>query len=575
MHSYRSATQAAGRRPHYDRRAMPDSQPHPSAAPLADEDLGALAPFRHRVFSLLWSTWLIANLCMWMNDVAAAWLMTTLTEQPNWVALVQTAATLPVFLLGLPSGALADILNRKHFLLFTQLWVAVVGALLALAAFAQVITPPLLLLLLFCNGVGLALRWPVFSAIVPELVPRAQLPAALALNGASMNAARIVGPLIAGALIASLGSAWVFGLNAVLSVGAAVVISRWQRPHTPHPLGRESLRGAMRVGLQYVMQSYHLKGVLLRIALFFFHSTALIALLPLVAREIEGGNAGTFTVLLAAMGAGAIASTFVLPQLRRAFPRDRLVLAGAITQAATMALMAVTRSLWLAVPAMLLCGGAWLTTANSLSVSAQISLPDWVRARGMSMYQMAIMGATALGAAVWGQVATWTNVPLTLGIGAASGILTMAIATWRMPDRGVIDDPTPAGPWPLPQVEAPPPEGRVVVTVEYQIDPARATAFRALMEESRRSRLRVGAVDWELLSDINEPGRFIEVIEDASWTEHLRRFERTTTADVALRERKLAFHIGTEPPRVRRALRESTVRTGPASTPSPSGRGLG
>ena len=542
---------------------MPDSRADPGGdnrLPHPDADLGALAPFRHRVFSLLWSTWLIANLCMWMNDVAAAWLMTTLTEQPNWVALVQTAATLPVFLLGLPSGALADILNRKHFLFFTQLWVAVVGALLALAAFAGVITPPLLLLLLFCNGVGLALRWPVFAAIVPELVPRAQLPAALALNGVSMNAARIGGPLMAGALIASLGSAWVFLLNAVLSVAAAVVISRWQRPHTPHPLGRESLRSAMRVGLQYVMQSYHLKGVLLRIALFFFHSTALIALLPLVAREVEGGNAGTFTVLLAAMGAGAIGSTFALPRLRRAFARDRLVLAGAITQALMMALMAVTRSLWLAVPAMLLCGAAWLTTANSLSVSAQVSLPDWVRARGMSMYQMAIMGATALGAAVWGQVATWSSVPLTLGIGAASGIITMGLATWRWPDRGVIDDPTPAGPLPRPQVSAPPPEGRVVVTVEYQIDPARAAAFRALMEESRRSRLRVGAVAWELLSDISEPGRFIEVIEDASWTELLRRFERATTADVALRERKLAFHIGTEPPRVRRALRESTVR---------------
>ena len=556
---------------------MPDShRDTPTAAPAVDPDeLSALAPFRHGVFTMLWSTWLIANLCMWMNDVASAWLMTTLTSKPIWVALVQTAATLPVFLLGLPSGALADILNRKHFLFFTQVWVAVVGALLALAVFMKVVTPPLLLMLLFMNGVGLALRWPVFSAIVPDLVPRAKLPAALALNGVSMNASRILGPLIAGSIIASLGSAWVFLLNAVLSVGAAVVITRWQREHKPDPLGRESLRGAMRVGLQYVMQSYHLKGVLLRIALFFFHSTALIALLPLVAREIEGGNAGTFTVLLAAMGAGAIASTFVLPQLRRAFPRDRLVLAGAITQAATMALMAVTRSLWLAVPAMLLCGGAWLTTANSLSVSAQISLPDWVRARGMSMYQMAIMGATALGAAVWGQVATWTNVPLTLGIGAASGILTMLIATWRMPDRGVIDDPTPAGPWPLPKVDTPPPEGRVVVTIEYQIDPARAAAFRTLMEESRRSRLRVGAVGWELLSDINDPGRFIEVIEDASWTEHLRRFERTTTADVALRERKLAFHIGDEPPRVRRALRESTVRAAPALTPAPSGRGLG
>lgn len=541
---------------------MPDSH-RDSRAPPATPDshgLGALAPFQHGVFTMLWSTWLVANLCMWMNDVAAAWLMTTLTSKPIWVALVQTAATLPVFLLGLPSGALADILNRKHFLFFTQVWVAAVGSLLSLAVFAGVVTPPLLLLLVFLNGIGLALRWPVFAAIVPDLVPRAKLPAALALNGVSMNASRILGPLIAGAIIASLGSAWVFLLNAVLSIVAAVVITRWQREHRPDPLGRESLRGAMRVGLQYVAQSYHLKGVLLRIAIFFFHSTALMALLPLVARQIEGGDAGTFTVLLAAMGAGAIASTFALPRLRQALSRDRLVLLGASTQALTMAVMAVNTHLWIGVLAMLLGGAAWITTANTLSVSAQISLPDWVRARGMSMFQMAIMGASASGAAVWGQVATWSSVPWALGLGAASGALAMLLANWRMPDRGVMDDPTPAGAMPRPEVTAPPQSGHVLVTIDYQIDPANAPAFRALMAQSRSSRLRQGAVGWELLTDINDPGRFVEVIEDASWTDHLRRFERVSAADVALRERKLAFHIGEAPPLVRRMVRESTAR---------------
>ena len=542
---------------------MPDADPEaPAAPPPTDDDLGPLAPFRHGVFAMLWSTWLIANLCMWMNDVAAAWLMTTLTSTPIWVALVQTAATLPVFLLGLPSGALADILNRKHFLFFTQVWVAVVGGLLALAVFLQAITPPLLLLLLFLNGIGLALRWPVFSAIVPELVPRGQLPAALALNGVSMNASRIFGPLIAGAIIASLGSAWVFLLNVLLSVLAAVVITRWRRVYVPHPLGRESLRGAMRVGLQYVAQSYHLKGVLIRIAIFFFHSTALMALLPLVARQIEGGDAGTFTVLLAAMGAGAIASTFALPRLRQAWSRDKLVLVSAVTQALTMAVMAVNTSLWLGVPAMAIGGAAWLTAANSLSVSAQMSLPDWVRARGMSMYQMAIMGAVALGAAVWGQVATWGSVPMALVLGAISGVAVMGATMWRWPDRGVMEDPTPAGPLPHPKVESPPESGHVMVTIEYRIDPADAPAFRALMEESRRARLRQGAVGWELLSDINDPGRFVEVIEDASWVDHLRRFERVSVADAALRERKLAYHIGDEPPVVRRAVRETTVRGG-------------
>ena len=545
---------------------MPDSHRdshRDSRAPPAtpdSHDLGALAPFQHGVFTMLWSTWLVANLCMWMNDVAAAWLMTTLTAKPIWVALVQTAATLPVFLLGLPSGALADILDRKKFLFSTQVWVAAVGSLLSLAVFAGVVTPPLLLLLVFLNGIGLALRWPVFAAIVPDLVPRAKLPAALALNGVSMNASRILGPLIAGAIIASLGSAWVFLLNAVLSIVAAVVITRWQREHRPDPLGRESLRGAMRVGLQYVAQSYHLKGVLLRIAIFFFHSTALMALLPLVARQIKGGDAGTFTVLLAAMGAGAIASTFALPRLRQALSRDRLVLLGASTQALSMAVMAVNTHLWIGVLAMLLGGAAWITTANTLSVSAQISLPDWVRARGMSMYQMAIMGASASGAAVWGQVATWSSVPWALGLGAASGALAMLLANWRMPDRGVMDDPTPAGAMPRPEVTAPPQSGHVLVTIDYQIDPANAPAFRALMAQSRSSRLRQGAVGWELLTDINDPGRFVEVIEDASWIDHLRRFERVSAADVALRERKLAFHIGEAPPLVRRMVRESTAR---------------
>lgn len=541
---------------------MPDSQRDATATPdaAADHDLSALAPFRHSVFTMLWSTWLIANLCMWMNDVASAWLMTTLTSKPIWVALVQTAATLPVFLLGLPSGALADILDRKRFLLFTQLWVAVVGVALSLAVFSGVVTPPLLLMLIFFNGIGLALRWPVFSAIVPELVPRGQLPAALALNGVSMNASRILGPLIAGAIIAGLGSAWVFLLNAVLSIAAAVVISRWQRTPRIDPLGRERLTGAMRVGLQYLAQSYHLKGVLGRIAIFFFHSTALMALLPLLARDIKGGAAGTFTVLLAAMGGGAVASTFALPRLRRTFSRDHLVLLGASTQAATMAVMAFSTHLWLGVLAMALCGAAWITTANTLSVSAQLSLPDWVRARGMSMYQMAIMGASALGAAVWGQVATWANVPVALVAGSISGVLMMVLISWRWPDRGVIEDPTPAGPMPRPSVLTPPDSGHVIVTVEYQIDPDNADAFRALMEESRRARLRQGALNWDLLNDINDPGRFVEVIEDASWVDHLRRFERVSAGDAALRERKLAFHVAEEPPIVRRAVRETTSR---------------
>ena len=512
------------------------------------------------MFRMLWITWLMANVCMWMSDVAAAWMMTSLTATPLWVALVQTAASLPVFLLGIPSGALADILDRKRYFLMTQIWVAGVASLLSLAIFLGALSPLVLLLLVFANGIGLAMRWPVFSAIVPELVSRAQLPAALALNGVSMNASRIIGPLVAGALIASVGSAWVFLLNAVLSLVAAVVITRWRREHKPHPLGRERLGSAMRIGLQYVAQSSHLKGVLVRISIFFVTSTALVALLPLLARNLEGGGAGTFTLLLASMGSGAIVATWFMPQLRRAMSRDALVLSGAALQSAAMLVMAFTPHIWVAVPAMLLAGAAWITTANTLSVSAQMGLPDWVRARGMSMYQMAIMGSNALGAAVWGQVATVGSVRTSVVLAALTGVAAMALANRLMPGQGMVEDLTPSKLFGVPQATEPPAQGHVMVTIEYRIDPARALEFRALMAESRRSRLRHGALSWELLQDINEPGRFVEMIEDASWTEHQRRFDRVTTADVALRDRKLAFHTGESPPLVTRSVMESTLK---------------
>jgi MFS family permease/quinol monooxygenase YgiN len=509
---------------------------------------------------MLWSTWLIANICTWMNDVAAAWMMTSLTTSPIWVALVQTASSLPVFLLGLPSGALADIMDRRRYFIFTQFWVAAVATLMCLTILSGVMTPSWLLALTFANGIGLALRWPVFAAIVPELVPRVQLPAALALNGIAMNASRIVGPLVAGAIIASAGSVYVFVLNAVLSVISGFVIMRWRREHVPSPLGRERLLSAMRVGMQFVSQSARLKAVLLRISLFFFHSTALLALLPLVARGLQGGDAGTFTLLLASMGTGAIVAALFLPRLRQAMSRDALVMRGTAVQSAATAVVAFAPDIYIAAAAMFLAGMAWISTANSLSVSAQLALPDWVRARGMSMYQMAIMGASALGAALWGQVATLSDVQTSLVIAAVTGALAMLGAHRLVEDRSIEEDLTPSREFKVPVADAPPETGNVQVTIEYRIDPARAADFRALMQESRRSRLRQGALTWELLRDIGDPGRYIEQIVDESWTEHLRRFDRVTAADVALRERKLAFHIGETPPVVTRSVIEAVER---------------
>ncbi len=535
--------------------AASDPRPGRPAAP------SPFGPLKTPVFRMLWVTWLAANICMWMSDVAAAWLMTSLTSEPVWVALVQTAATIPVFLLGLPSGALADILDRRRYFMATQFWLAASATALWLACVLEVMSAPLLLALTFINGIGLAMRWPVFAALIPEVVPRIQLPQALGLNAVAMNASRIVGPLIAGALIASAGTAWVFALNALLSIAAGLIIMRWRREQRTHPLGREPFLSAIRVGLQFARQSSHLQGVLVRVFLIFFHFTGLLALLPLLAKGL-GGGAGGFTLMLASMGLGAISMALLLPRLRQRLPAQRILTLGILLQAAVTASMAVAPNLIAAVPVMYLAGMAWLANANSLSVSAQMALPDWVRARGMAIFQMGIMGGSALGAAVWGQVATLSSLQTSLLLAASSGVLALLVTRRRLPDISLEEDLTPSRTLRPPEATAPP-RGRVMVHIEYLIDPRLSEAFRNLMEESRRSRLRQGALEWTLLHDIAQPGRFVEQVVDESWTEHLRRFDRITAADAALRERKRAFHLPEDPPTVTRYVLED--RRSPAA----------
>jgi MFS family permease len=511
---------------------------------------------------MLWSATLAANVCVWMNDVAAAWMMTFLTTQPLMVALVQSASTLPVFLLGVPGGALADIIDRRRYFAATQLWVAATALLLALASATGSLNATLLLVLTFANGIGLAMRWPVFAAIVPEVVPREELPQALALNGIAMNASRVIGPIVAGAILAAAGSPYVFMLNALLSVGSFVLILRWRHEPRASALPGERFVGAVRVGVQFVRQSERMRAVLLRVGLFFLQSTALLALLPLEARRLPGGGAGTYTLLIASMGLGAITAALGLPRLRSEMGPDRLVRLGTAVQAAATAVVALAPTPWLAVPAMFVNGMAWISTANSLTMAAQLALPNWVRARGMSIYQMALMGGAAVGAALWGQVASLTSVRTSLLSAAISGlVLLLVVARRHRVPEGAVDDFTPVrlSPDPVASIPLQGHEGPVMVTVEYLIDPRRDDEFAAVMQETRRSRLQRGALSWGLFRDTARPGRYLEVILDESWTEHLRRFERFSTYDAGLRERRLAFHLGNEPPLVERFVGESMV----------------
>ncbi len=518
------------------------------------------APLRQPVFRMLWAVWLTANICMWMNDVAAAWMMTSLTTSPMMVALVQSASTLPVFFLGMPSGALADILDRRKYFIFTQFWVATVGVLMCVITLSGQMVAPLLLLLTFANGIGLAMRWPVFSAVIPELIPKSQLPAALALNGIAMNTSRIFGPILAGALIASMGSAYVFALNAVLSVICGFVIMRWRTEPKASALPAERFFGALRVGVRYVRESVPMRAILLRIATFFLQAIALTSLLPLVAKQMPGGGAGTFTLLLVSMGCGAVVAALAMPRIRAVMDGDVLVRNGGLLQAASMLAVAFAPNIYVAAPAMVINGMAVISVANSLAVSAQMALPNWVRARGMSMYQMALMGGGGIGAAVWGQVATFTDVRSSLVIASVGGVLLL-LAVCRFSDRGQLahEDLTPSQAWKAPVIPAgfEGHQGPVLTTIEYLIDPARADDFLAVMRETRSSRLRQGALSCELFRDAAVPGRYLEHMLDESWVEHLRRFDRVTAYDVALRNRRLALHVGDEPPRVSRSIAEA------------------
>jgi MFS family permease len=258
------------------------------------------------------------------------------------------------------------------------------------------------------------------------------------------------------------------------------------------------------------------------------------------------------------MGTGAIIAALSMQQVRQWMPHSRLLLLGAAMQSAGTLVVAWAPNVFVAAPAMFVAGMAWITVANTLTVSAQMALPDWVRARGMSIYQMAIMGATAVGAALWGQIATISNIHWSMGIAAFTGMAAMYAVHRYMPAHNIEEDLTPSRVFKVPVADAPPRSGRIQVNIEYRIDAARADEFRTLMQESRRSRMRQGALSWELLHDLYDPGRFIEQITDESWTEHLRRFDRVTADDVSLRDRKLAFHVGDTPPLVTRTVIEAS-----------------
>lgn len=517
---------------------------------------GWLSPLRFDTFRALWFTWLIANICMWMNDVAAAWTMTSLTTSTTLIALVQTASSLPVLLFGVPSGALADIINRKHYFLFTQIWLAVNATALMLFLVFGTLGPYTLLFLTFTNGIGLAMRWPIFAAVVPEIVPRDSLQPALALNAIAMNTSRIVGPLAAGTIIAVAGSQYVFALNMVLSLITTVIVMRWRYQNYVPALPGERFIGAMRVGMQHVWQSNRMRIIVLRAFLFFLQSTGLIALLPVIAKDHFEGGANTFTLLLSCLGLGAIIAGSQLPRIRKQIKSSDLINYGVIVLCIACTGVVLAPNLLIASPLMMVCGMAWISVANSLTTSAQLTLPSWVRARGMSIYQMSLMGGSALGAGLWGKIASELDVTSSILISSVFGLISLFLIRKLRIDNHAVEDLAPVCPLerPHPSQDIELHSGPVLISIEYFIHQDHLEDFRKIMGRTRKSRLKQGALSWSLFEDAEQVGKFVESFVFDTWADYLRRFDRFTAEDLAMQEERHRYHLDMQAPKVSRKI---------------------
>ncbi len=517
-----------------------------------DSSASPWAPLRHRVFRMLWIASVVSNIGSWMHEVGAGWLMTSLAPSPLMVALVQAATTAPVFLLALPAGALADIVDRRRYLITSQVWMMITAATLGILTLAGLTTATILLFLTFALGIGTAMMMPAWGAITPELVQRAELQAAIGLNTIGMNVARSVGPALAGLIVAAAGSGMVFILNAVSFVAVIAALMSWQRPQSMSELPAERVAGAVRAGLRYARHSPELRAVLTRGAGFFVFASASWALLPLIVRQQLNSGPGTYGLFLACMGLGAIAGALLLPQVHARLSRDWSVAGATVLYSLAMLALAHSGNVYTAGVAMLLTGAAWISVVSSIMTAAQTALPAWVRARGLALFWVVFMGGMAAGSALWGQIASWVGIPSSLTL-AAVGALVGIVATWRYRiGQHDVQDLSPSLYWPTPMMadEREVDRGPVMVTVEYQIDPARLHEFTRVMHQMRRLRRRDGAFMWELFSDIERPERMVECFMVESWLEHLRQHERVTVADHDVIEKTRAFHLGSALPKV-------------------------
>ncbi len=519
------------------------------------------APLRRPMFRAIWIANLVSNLGTWMHDVGAGWLMTSLTADPFMVSLVQTAIVFPVFFIAMPAGALADIVDRRLYMITGIIWMISIAAGLGITTLSGATTPWVLLAFTFGLGCGAAMLMPAFAALVPDLVPRSELTAAVTLNSIGMNLTRAVGPALAGILVALVGPGLVFVLNAISSVGLLIVLFNYRSQQPRSTLPSERFVGALRMGLRFARQSPALHVVLGRGVAFFLMMSPLWAFIPLVVRQELGAGPQTYGLMVTSIGAGAVTMGLLLPRFRARLSSDTVVAVGTLTAAAALLGLAYVRIPLLLMLIMFMAGGAWISVLSTLQVAAQLALPAWVRARGLSIFLASFMGSTAIGAASWGRLASATDIQTALTSAVVLGLTLLLVASrWRIAPHADVDR-TLVEPVPDPSVSISmeDTQGPVMINVEYRIAAEDATEFEKAMRDVRRMRLRNGAVAWGLFQDTDRAETFVETFVSESWLEHLRQHQRLTVEDMAFKQAAERYHRGEQPPTVKHFI----ARTAP------------
>ncbi|TAL84215.1 MAG: MFS transporter [Candidimonas sp.] len=520
-----------------------------------------LAPFRHPTFRALWTATLASNLGGLVQAVGAGWLMTTISNSDDMVALVQAATTLPVMIFSLAAGALADNFDRRNIMLTAQVIMMLVSAVLAIFAFAGLLSPWLLLAFTFFIGCGTALHNPSWQASMGDIVPREDLPGAVTLNSMSYNLMRSVGPAVGGLIVATAGAAFAFALNAVSYIALILALARWEPQREPRSLPHEAFGSAIWAGLRYIAMSPNLLKVMFRGFIFGLAAVSILALLPLVARDLVKGSALTYGTMLGCFGAGAIGGALLNARIRERWNNEMIVRASFLGFALSAVILALSRDMWLSCLALLPAGACWVLALSLFNVTVQLSTPRWVVGRALALYQTATYGGMAAGSWLWGIAADAYGADWAL---AASGVALILGAVmglrYALPEFGTLNlDPLGRFNEPELHLDLKPRSGPILITLDYEIAQEDVHTFLAEMAQRRRIRIRDGARQWTLLRNLESPRIWTESYHVPTWVEYVRHHQRRTQADAEVFDRLLALHRGSEPPCVRRMIERQTV----------------